>query len=867
MTAALEVLPTGAALIDARGAIVFTNAAWQRASPATRGTHLREACGSLFGDGAAEAFERIGEVLAGRSDAIELAASGKDGAKITARVTRLTTTKATGALIALSAAERDGHGARDPYRAVVHAIPDLVIRVRRDGTVIDEPELTRASSDKATPQILDKLAAQSAMYVTRALRSRALKTGLCRLSVRGQVRDFETRVVPYGEDEALIIARDISDQTRTEEELQLFLGIALTTGDAVDLRSSLEVVMRLVCESTGWVVGQAWVPAKTGGLHCAATWLAHSAAALREFRTASEAGDFGPRGPSLPGSVFFGARATWIRDVTAEPTYERADAARAAGLKTGFAVPVLADTEVVAVLEFYAFEPRDEDERLLTMVSAVAEQIGSLMKRKRAEEAFRLLETAIQQMTESIVIATATTRSAPTIEFVSPAFSRMTGYAPEEVIGKTLDVLAGPRTDRSLIARARQETADGMPVEVENIYYRKDGSEIPLEWRVAPVRDQKGSVTHFVAVQRDITQRKQAEQARMELQRALETAARQWRLTFDAIESPIMLLANDGRLLRMNRAAQVLSGSGYKEQLSRPLDAIGDAEPWKKGAEVVAAALRSRGAVSSQVKDEKRGKTWDFSATLLDELDEEKVILVVRDITRLVELQESLRRSETMSVMGSLVAGVAHEVRNPLHAITVTLDAFEARFQIAPEHKRHIGVLRGEVARLTALMRDLLEYGKPAAPQFFEGSIDEVVHQAYALSSAQANDAGVTVTCRVVPDLPHIKIDPPRLTQVFQNLLENAIQHSKRGSSVTVSVSAVRDDDERAIECTVADDGPGFREADLPLVFKPFFTRRRGGTGLGLSIVSRIVDEHGGSVWASNRPEGGGLITVRLPLS
>src|SRR5262249_21255049 len=163
--------------------------------------------------------------------------------------------------------------------------------------------------------------------------------------------------------------------------------------------------------------------------------------------------------------------------------------------KTGFAVPVLADTEVVAVLEFYAFEPRDEDERLLTMVSAVAEQLGALMKRKRAEEALRLLETAVRQMTESIVITTAAP-SGPTIEFVSPAFSRTTGYTPEEVIGNRLDLLAGPKTDRAVLADVVARMAEGATIDFESVGYRRDGTEIPLEWRLAPVRDPAGKITH-----------------------------------------------------------------------------------------------------------------------------------------------------------------------------------------------------------------------------------------------------------------------------------------------------------------------------------------------------------------------------------
>ena len=96
----------------------------------------------------------------------------------------------------------------------------------------------------------------------------------------------------------------------------------------------------------------------------------------------------------------------------------------------------------------------------------------------------------------------------------------------------------------------------------------------------------------------------------------------------------------------------------------------------------------------------------------------------------------------------------------------------------------------------------------------------------------------------------------------FENLITNAIQHSKKGSSVTISAS----EEEDAVEYSVRDCGPGFNPADLPRVFQPFFTRRRGGTGLGLSIVQRIVDEHGGIVNAGNHAEGGAVVRVRLPI-
>ena len=113
--------------------------------------------------------------------------------------------------------------------------------------------------------------------------------------------------------------------------------------------------------------------------------------------------------------------------------------------------------------------------------------------------------------------------------------------------------------------------------------------------------------------------------------------------------------------------------------------------------------------------------------------------------------------------------------------------------------------------------------------------------------------------------LPQLHVDRGRIAQVFQNLLENAIQHSPKGTTVLFRADRVEGDRD-GVRFAVEDAGPGFLPGDLHRVFEPFFTRRRGGTGLGLSIVQRIVDQHGGEVLAANLSSGGAAITVYLPL-
>ncbi|MGH9759445.1 MAG: sensor histidine kinase, partial [Blastocatellia bacterium] len=313
----------------------------------------------------------------------------------------------------------------------------------------------------------------------------------------------------------------------------------------------------------------------------------------------------------------------------------------------------------------------------------------------------------------------------------------------------------------------------------------------------------------------------------------------------------------------LNRAAKDLSGKSYWEIKGKPVKSIRFSQPWIKAGEMVGEVSRSHGSLYTQVRDAELHKTWDISVRFFSAPGtDDRIIVVTRDITPTVELQESLRRSETMSAMGALVAGVAHEVRNPLFSVSATIDAFEARFGEREEHQRYISVLRRELDRLNQLMQDLLEYGRPSKLEIARGYLNDVIFQALNSCTVLAEKSNVRLENKVIRPLAPVMIDRSRVVQVFQNLIENAIQHSPPGSAVTVEAEEVRKDNVVWVNCLVRDMGPGFREDDLPRIFEPFFTRRRGGTGLGLSIVQRIVEEHGGRIFVSNHPGGGATMGV-----
>jgi PAS domain S-box-containing protein len=190
-------------------------------------------------------------------------------------------------------------------------------------------------------------------------------------------------------------------EQRAEAELSLLQTIALDVGAAEDLDAALAVVLRRVCEKTGWAFGQAWTPRPDGSqLECGAGWFA-SGTGLEAFRSASEASTF-PPGIGLPGRVWAAKQPAWIRDVTVDANFPRAPAALAVGLKAALCIPIVARGDVVALLEFFLREPHDGDERLVKVILAVAAQLDLILERKRAETALREKEAALRVSYERI---------------------------------------------------------------------------------------------------------------------------------------------------------------------------------------------------------------------------------------------------------------------------------------------------------------------------------------------------------------------------------------------------------------------------------------------------------------------------------
>ncbi len=241
---------------------------------------------------------------------------------------------------------------------------------------------------------------------------------------------------------------------------------------------------------------------------------------------------------------------------------------------------------------------------------------------------------------------------------------------------------------------------------------------------------------------------------------------------------------------------------------------------------------------------------------------------IIKDVTEQKRLAQQLIVSERLAVVGELVAGVAHEVRNPLCGITTTLSALNRRLEDREAVKPFLDVVMTEVGRLNYLMEQLLEHSRPVRPDGDESALRTLVAQVVEEFRGQADQKGVALIMEGFDRVPSLRVDRRKMHGVFANLLENALQHTESGGCVRLAFAGngtVKGNGAAEVEIEVADTGAGIAAENLDKVFEPFFTTRATGIGLGLAIVRKTIHDHGGTIGVRSIINQGTTFVIALP--
>lgn len=230
---------------------------------------------------------------------------------------------------------------------------------------------------------------------------------------------------------------------------------------------------------------------------------------------------------------------------------------------------------------------------------------------------------------------------------------------------------------------------------------------------------------------------------------------------------------------------------------------------------------------------------------------------------RLQETFDRLRLVDRLSALGTLSAGLAHEIRTPLGSISGAMEILESAVPEGDERREFVDILRKEIGRLSDLVQRQLEMVSSRAPEKGPCELGGLLESVLALTRKEAENRGITVGVDVDPALPTVDIDESQIRQAVLNLVINAIQAMPGGGRLSLGVRRVGD----KASLTVEDTGPGLDTETISRVFEPFYTTRNEGTGLGLSIAFQIVNGHGGDLRAENVEGGGARFSMVLPIS
>ena len=345
----------------------------------------------------------------------------------------------------------------------------------------------------------------------------------------------------------------------------------------------------------------------------------------------------------------------------------------------------------------------------------------------------------------------------------------------------------------------------------------------------------------------------------------------------DSVGDGVIVVGSNGRITLCNPAAEQITGFSQRQAKGAEFEKLFTLETTL--IEMLTKTMRTGITISDHenVVVRSTGRVTPVAVTCypLVEGSGENIgaILTLKDITYIRELEAAVRQADRLSTLGTLAAGLAHEVKNPLGGIKGAAQLLEREFDPDSEMLDYTRVVIRETERIDHIIRELLELASPRALRLTPINLHKILGDILLLQKQVVVDRGISFIKQLDPSIPEIMADEELLTRLFLNLICNAIDALDDDGRLTVTSRVLSDyrmtqneRNSRMVAIEVSDDGPGIPQSDLDNIWTPFFTTKSGGTGLGLTICHKIVAEHRGMIKVESDPGHGTKFTVLLPL-
>ncbi|GAX88793.1 PAS domain S-box protein [Effusibacillus lacus] len=453
---------------------------------------------------------------------------------------------------------------------------------------------------------------------------------------------------------------------------------------------------------------------------------------------------------------------------------------------------------------------------------------------------------------DSIPVGIVTYDSHGNVTYVNKTAQTITGYDMQEIQSfQSMNYILNG--DREIFWKTLQS---GQPFfGFESYCPTKSGKDIPVVTSTTPLLDEKSQQMGIVATFIDNSE--------MNRLRAAEEHAT---LILDHISDGVVTLNTEGVITGFNRGAEEITGMSFEDVKNCRFEEVFSLD------RPILDKLRETLRTGREFKDnkakivDKEGRTRYILVTtrvLRNRNDTVLgVMLTYKDITMQEMLEEQIRQSEKLAVIGELAAGTAHEIRNPLTSVKGFIQLLDRKYEMDAPEKEYFRIILSELNRVNDIIREFLLLSKPTDPNLRVIDINSVMEDIRTLMTSDALLHNIDLEFHFSEDPAECEVDVEQIKQVFINLIRNAFEAIGLNGRLSITTRVL----EKECEVLFADNGPGISNEAISRIFEPFFTTKEEGTGLGLTVSYRIIQNHGGTISVDSEEGKGTTFKVVLPL-